>query len=89
MKNRIYIDSLTWLRGIAALLVILFHVKRATNVSYTGKDEISNSFLIELMDIGDFGVLLFFVLSGATLYLNNRDFKSIQDIGRFYTKRFF
>ncbi len=83
------IDSLTWLRGLAAFVVILFHVKRATNVSYLGTDEASNYLVMELLDLGNFGVLLFFVISGATLFINNRNLQSRSEIVIFFIKRFF
>ncbi len=83
------IDALTWLRGVAAFVVILFHVKRATNVSYTGLDAPSNFQLLELLDLGNFGVLLFFVISGTTLFINNKNLNSRSEVYVFFVKRFF
>ena len=84
-----HIDALTWLRGIAAFIVILFHVKRATNVSYTGLDEASDYLIMELLDLGNFGVLLFFVISGTTLFINNNSLSHRTEIYTFFLKRFF
>jgi peptidoglycan/LPS O-acetylase OafA/YrhL len=84
-----YIDQLTWLRGIAAFFVIVSHTVRATEVKYSSNDEISSFFLMSLFDLGNFGVVLFFVLSGCTLYISNSDKVRYKDIVTFYIKRFF
>ena len=84
-----YIDQLTWLRGIAAFFVIVSHTFRATEVQYTGQDQASHFLPLNMLDLGSFGVVLFFVLSGATLYLSNAH--KVQGIGvtGFYIKRVF
>jgi len=84
-----YIDQLTWLRGIAAFFVIVSHTFRATEVQYTGQDQASHFLPLNILDLGSFGVVLFFVLSGATLYLSNAH--KVRGIGvtRFYIKRVF
>ncbi len=84
-----YIDQLTWLRGFAAFFVIITHVLRATEVKYVELDEPSNYFLYTFFDMGNFGVVLFFVLSGCTLYISNANKVKRNDILHFYVKRFF
>ncbi|NOQ62893.1 MAG: acyltransferase family protein [Methyloprofundus sp.] len=84
-----YIDQLTWLRGAAAFFVIVSHTIRATEVKYSLNDEISSFFLLSLFDLGSFGVVLFFALSGCTLYISNWDKVGYKDLPLFYIKRFF
>jgi len=85
-----YIDQLTWLRGLAAFFVIVSHTLRATEVKYSSEDEVSSFLLMSLFDMGSFGVVLFFVLSGCTLYISNSDkVSSNKEIAIFYVKRFF
>lgn len=43
------IISLAWLRGIAAFTLVLYHVERATNVSYSGLDEPADFALMEYL----------------------------------------
>jgi len=69
-----YIEQLTWLRGFAAFLVIVSHTLRATEVEYLKGDEASSNILMTLLDLGSFGVVLFFVLSGCTLYISLLNF---------------
>ncbi len=83
------IEQLTWLRGIAAFFVIVSHTLRGTEVRYSLDDKASNNLLISLLDLGSFGVMLFFVLSGCVLYISNSDKVGLKDIGDFYIKRFF
>lgn len=66
-----YLPQLTWLRGIAALLVIVSHTVRSTEESYGVGDIPSDAFLLKALDLGAFGVALFFALSGATLYISH------------------
>lgn len=92
MKQNIlvlHIQQLTWLRGIAALLVIISHVLRATEVAYNEADNASNNFVLSFLDLGNFGVVLFFSLSGATLYLSNSKKVGRTEFLFFYIKRFF
>jgi peptidoglycan/LPS O-acetylase OafA/YrhL len=84
-----YIDQLTWLRGIAAFFVIVSHTMRATEVKYSENDEVSGHFLLSFFDLGSFGVVLFFALSGCTLYISNSNKVGHKEIIIFYTKRFF
>jgi peptidoglycan/LPS O-acetylase OafA/YrhL len=58
-KDNIY--SLGWLRGIASLLVCVYHLKL-----YIWKDEIPNK-LIALFSTGNFGVTMFFIISGFVI----------------------
>ena len=85
-----YIEQLTWLRGFAAFLVIVSHSLRATEVKYSPDDEAASSLLMSLFDLGSFGVVLFFVLSGCTLYISNASkVGGHRNIMAFYLKRFF
>jgi len=89
-SNFMYVDQLTWLRGFAAFFVIISHSLRATEVKYLNSDEVSNFSLYTFLDLGNFGVILFFVLSGCTLYLSNSNkVANKHEIFQFYVKRFF
>lgn len=85
----VYIEQLTWLRGIAAFFVIVSHTFRATEVKYSETDEPSSFFLLSLFDLGHFGVVLFFVLSGCTLYISNSHKFEDRYIHKFYINRIF
>ena len=76
------IDALQALRGAAALAVFLFHLVPYFAVSGT------NLFPAWLWRSGEFGVDLFFVLSGVVLTLGyaSRDL-SVKGVGRFYLRR--
>jgi peptidoglycan/LPS O-acetylase OafA/YrhL len=84
-----YFLQLTWLRGIAAFFVIVSHTMRSAEVVY-GPGDVASRFLpMNLLDLGTFGVCLFFALSGCTLYLSNASrVNNLGDVGRFYVKRF-
>lgn len=85
-----YIEQLTWLRGIAAFLVIISHSLQATSVKYTETDEVSPiPFFLRWLNLGSFGVTLFLVLSGCTLYISNSNKISRHSILNFYIKRCF
>lgn len=84
-----HIDQLTWLRGIAAFFVIVSHTLRASEVRYTAKDTAVGDTLLRVLDLGLFGVVLFFVLSGCTLYISNADRVGRGRVAGFYIKRFF
>jgi peptidoglycan/LPS O-acetylase OafA/YrhL len=60
-----YIYELESIRGIAVLLVFLFHIY---GISFAGKNP-ENSFLVSFIAGGNTGVTLFFVLSGFLLSL--------------------
>lgn len=84
-----HFKPLTWLRGIAALLVVISHSLRATQDTYLPKDEPVNWIWLKVFDLGTFGVLLFFTLSGTTLYLSHTSRSSKLNVLPFYIKRFF
>lgn len=68
------IHSLNWLRGLASLLVCLFHFKL-----YIWKDE-SNNAILQFLDKGHFGVIMFFIISGFvipySMYVKKYEVKS-------------
>lgn len=76
------INSLQLMRGIAAILVLFFHV---TFLFLT----LNYNFFYGIFKQGDAGVDLFFVLSGFVIYyMHNKDI-GISEKGReFFTKRF-
>jgi len=85
-----YLKSLTWLRAFAAFFVVVSHSIRASEVSYSLQDEVSYFFPISLLDLGTFGVYLFFALSGCTLYISNhKKINSVRDFFPFTINRFF
>ncbi|NVK86844.1 MAG: acyltransferase [Gammaproteobacteria bacterium] len=84
-----FFPQLAWLRAIAAFAVVFYHIRRGVNVSYNGEDAIVDNLFLRSIDLGDFGVLLFFVLSGTTLYLNHQSFTAQHTIGHFFLKRVF
>ena len=87
MKNNGYLQQLTWLRGIAAFFVIISHVTLAVNVNYLPEMAPTIPVFISALDMGTFGVLLFFTLSGTTLYISHKN--NPVPLGHFYIKRFF
>lgn len=89
MRNRDYqyLPQLTWLRGIAAIFVIISHTVRSTEEPYGAGDIASTSFLLKSLDLGGFGVALFFALSGATLYISHRNDSLRADTLSFIAKR--
>ncbi|EPM3640576.1 acyltransferase family protein [Enterobacter roggenkampii] len=88
-KEKNYLPQLTWLRGIAALLVIVSHCVRTTESPYSSIDSPSDIILFNSLDLGSFAVTLFFCLSGATLYLNHKNDKTLADTASFIVKRIF
>lgn len=85
------LESLTWLRGFAAWLVVFSHSIRALEVSYSDEGDIWIPGWFLAFDLGSFGVAVFFVLSGFTLYLSNaqRAQKGGAGLTNFYIRRFF
>ena len=83
-----HFEPLTWLRGIAAFLVVISHTLRATQDTYLDNDEPVNWLMLRIFDLGTFGVLLFFTLSGTTLYLSHSKQQKNLSIVPFYIKRF-
>ena len=88
-QPRPFLESLTWLRAFAAFVVVVSHAIRASEIVYADGD-IPGYFLpLNLLDLGDFGVRLFFVLSGCTLFLSHgQRLRSGAGIPGFYLKRF-
>jgi peptidoglycan/LPS O-acetylase OafA/YrhL len=80
------IKSLTALRGLAALMVVLSHCLRIAERSYHGETP-GAIWPLKYFDFGTFGVVLFFTLSGYTLYTSqqNKDFEVV----RFFVRRLF
>jgi peptidoglycan/LPS O-acetylase OafA/YrhL len=89
MTQKNHLENLTWLRGIAAFLVVVSHCIRTTEVKYAPIDEKSFLWPVNLLDLGSFGVCVFFALSGCTLYLSNKNTITLSSsfLG-FYIKRF-
>jgi len=86
-KSSQYLHQLTWLRGFAAFLVLIAHTIRATEVAYSDNDQVATFALAAAFDMGNFGVILFFTLSGATLFISCNGVLSSPYA--FYVKRFF
>jgi peptidoglycan/LPS O-acetylase OafA/YrhL len=91
MTNRSEIESLTWLRGLAALSVVVSHSMQALDVRYHPADELPGFGALHALSLGSLGVALFFVLSGCTLTLSNSklSIRSGRALTGFYAKRFF
>lgn len=62
---------------------------RATETPYSSIDSPSDIILFNSLDLGSFAVTLFFCLSGATLYLNHKNDKTLADTASFIVKRIF
>jgi exopolysaccharide production protein ExoZ len=76
------INSLQVYRGVAAILVVLFHI---TNYS---RENLNYNFLGGMFSFGYVGVDFFFVLSGfIILYNHAKDLGKRQSISRYATKR--
>src|SRR5215813_13126528 len=69
MKPAGQIETLTILRGLAALAVLLQHSYITSRTSYFGEAAIVPP-PFRWFDYGTFGVTLFFALSGFTLYVS-------------------
>lgn len=82
-----HIDLLTWVRGIAAFFVVVSHTLRASQSIYSDVDTKAGFFAFKFLDLGDFGVSLFFALSGCALYLSSAKITTPSDISGFYVKR--
>lgn len=81
MKNKIY--SIQILRGVAALLVVLYHILM-TEDKFSG----SNKLLPDFFEIGKTGVDLFFVISGFILAVITYDTWGSGNSFKFILKRF-
>jgi peptidoglycan/LPS O-acetylase OafA/YrhL len=86
-KDTGYLEQLTWLRGVAAFFVVISHILRATEVDYFSQSGSPLPAILYSLDLGTFGVLLFFTLSGTTLYISHSN-KAVP-LSHFYIKRFF
>ncbi len=77
------VNSIQYLRGIAALFVVLFHIKWMLNNVYVDKN------LGDILFIsGNFGVDLFFVISGFVICLSTEK-KESKPCKKFIIRRFF
>ena len=77
------IHNLDYLRGLAAFGIMVYHYFSSTLGKFESKDIFGR--------IGVYGVSIFYILSGLTLYLvykDRMDF-SFKDISNFFIKRFF
>ncbi len=84
-----YFVALTWLRAFAAFLVVVTHTIVVNKARHGAESLDSLVFSLNLFDLGDFAVYLFFALSGCTLTLSNSaKVISLQHILPFYFKRF-
>lgn len=79
VKKRLY--GLDILRIISAFMVFLFHSNMHLGCNY--------GFLTPFIARGDIFMVMFFMLSGFSLYYNynNKEMLTLCDIGRFYKKR--
>lgn len=77
------ITSIQYLRGIAALFVVLFHMKWMLNNVYVEKN-LGDIFFIS----GNFGVDLFFVISGFVICLSTER-ETLHSVKEFFIRRFF
>jgi exopolysaccharide production protein ExoZ len=80
-SNRLY--NLDYLRGLAALGIMVYHYLWAINGKFNAEAFLGR--------VGVYGVSIFYVLSGLTLYYVYRDKMkpSQQDVLNFFKKRFF
>lgn len=87
--NKHYFEPLTWLRAVAAFFVVISHSLRTSENQYSPSDEISHFLPLNLLDLGSFGVCLFFALSGCTLFISSHEkINQFGDFFSFYIKRF-
>lgn len=78
------IDGLEVLRGLAALVVLLHHALATIQLPWT----YNRTFFWDFFSTGQFGVDIFFVLSGFIIfYTNPRDGKSAKEILKYGLKR--
>lgn len=87
--NKHYFEPLTWLRAVAAFFVVISHSLRTSEIQYSPTDEASHFLPLNLLDLGSFGVCLFFALSGCTLFISSHEkINQFGDFFGFYIKRF-
>lgn len=83
---RSYFSSIDFLRGVAALMVAFFHFTHHHSIHGTLLDE--NDFIYKIGHFGQYGVHLFFVISGFVIpYSMVKHNYSIKKIGSFLLKR--
>jgi len=70
-NGREYFPSLAWLRGLAAVLVVVSHSLRCSESLQNYGLPAGNPWLLSYFDLGTFAVCVFLTLSGATLYISN------------------
>ena len=70
-NGREYLPSLAWLRGLAAVLVVVSHSLRCSESLQNYGLPAGNPWLLSYFDLGTFAVCVFLTLSGATLYISN------------------
>lgn len=87
--NKTHLESLTWLRAVAAFFVVVSHSLRTAEGRYSANDVKSYFLPFNLLDLGSLGVCMFFALSGCTLYLSNAaSLRKFSNIPGFLLKRF-
>lgn len=79
VKKRLY--NLDYLRGLAAFSIMLYHLSTWNFGSYSGKSVLGR--------VGIYGVSIFYILSGLTLYYvyYNKMSPTLSEIGDFFKKR--
>lgn len=81
-----YFSSIDFLRGFAALMVAFFHFTHHNSIHGTLLE--SDDFLYKIGHYGQYGVHLFFVISGFVIpYSMNKYNYSINKLGKFLLKR--
>lgn len=84
MSNGYRLASLDALRGIAALGVVLYHFTSLFAVKYN-YPELSAIFPVPALNIGRYGVELFFIISGFVISMS---IENSNDVYRFFVSRF-
>ena len=97
-KGRPYLDSITALRGLAALGVVFFHVRiflwvgwneiQTNPQNYTAFDHFASWFSIPTPFLGE-GVLLFFVISGFCIHYPQAGHLNKLNLRNYVCRRFF
>ena len=82
MNNKIHVESVDYLRGILALLIIIYHYLSWNHLIIPN----SNSILFR---VALYGVSIFFIISGFSLTINyyKKDFLGYRNIVCFYKRR--
>ncbi len=85
------IAMLTWIRGFAAIIVVVSHIVQGAWVPYGAESFDYQQHLpawLTFFSMGNFGVTLFFALSGCTLYLGYHRLHNAGSVWSFYLRRF-